>query len=52
LSKGFAEKNKQKMNSLKMSNVQQKKEEEKVTEKIKSKINFDGFKVTKPGEKK
>jgi hypothetical protein len=40
------------MNSLKMSSQQKQKEEEKANEKLKSKINFDSFKIRKPGEKK
>lgn len=52
LSRGFAEKNKQKMNSLKMATIQKKEEDEKAKETIKTKIKFDAFKVNKPGEKK
>jgi hypothetical protein len=52
LSRGFAEKNKQKMNSLKVSAQLKQQEEEKNNDKAKSKINFDSFKIHKPGEKK
>lgn len=52
LSRGFAEKNKQKMNSLKMATIQKKEEDEKAKETAKTKIKFDAFKLNKPGEKK
>lgn len=52
LSRGFAEKNKQKMNSLKLATIQKKEEDEKAKETIKTKIRFDAFKVNKPGERK
>lgn len=47
LSRGFAEKNKQKMNSLKMMMANQEKED-----KGKPKIKFDSFKLNVPGDKK
>lgn len=52
LSRGFAEKNKQKMNSLKLATIQKKEEDEKAKETIKTKIKFDAFKINKPGERK
>lgn len=40
------------MNSLKLTMSQQKQQEEKIKESIRSKIKFDAFKFNKPGEKK
>lgn len=40
------------MNSLKVSAQLKQQEEEKNNDKAKSKINFDSFKIHKPGEKK
>lgn len=48
LSRGFADRTKKKMEALNVNKT----EEKAVNDKLKSRINFESFKVVKPGDKK